>query len=159
MSPTVYVMGGLTVAVAVMYFGWTYQVREVRAQRDAAIATVDLAIGQVNQANAVNEANLAALEAVKADVAAAQAARQKAEADAHKRSVALNNALKRIANAPTSDDGPVAPVLRDQLLDLSGRVLVVEPSNPAANRPNENPSGTPGSAEPIMPTTTPATGP
>jgi hypothetical protein len=159
MSPTVYVMGGLTAAVAVMYFGWTYQIKQARAERDAAIAMVDVSIGQVNQAKAVNEANLAALEAVKADVVAAQAARAKAEADAHKRSVALQSALKRIANAPTSDDGPVAPVLRDQLLDLSGRVLVVEPSNPAPDRANENPSGTAGSAEPVVSTTTPASGP
>jgi hypothetical protein len=159
MNPTIYVMGGLTVAVAVMYGLWTYQIKQARAERDAAIAMVDVSIQQVTQAKAVNEANLAALEAVKADVVAAQAARVKAEADAHKRSVALNNALKRIANAPTSDDGPVAPVLRDQLLDLSGRVLVVEPSNPAPDRANENPSGTPGGAEPIMPITTPASGP
>ena len=159
MNPTVYVMGGLSLAVAVMYGLWTYQIRQARAERDAAIAMVDVSIGQVNQAKAVNEANLAALEAVKSDVVAAQAARQKAEADAHKRSVALNNALKRISNAPTSDDGPVAPVLRDQLLDLSGRVLVVEPSNPAPDRANENPGGAAGGAEPVMPATTPASGP
>jgi hypothetical protein len=150
MNPTVYVMGGLTLAVAVMYGLWTYQIKQARAERDAAIAMVDVSIGQVNQAKAVNEANLAALEAVKADVVAAHAARQKAEADAHKRSVALNNALKRIANAPTSDDGPVAPVLRDQLLDLSGRMLVVAPGDKAADRPNENPGGAAGDPIPVL---------
>jgi hypothetical protein len=151
MNPTVYVMGGLTLAVAVMYGLWTYQIKQARAERDAAVAMVDVSIQQVNQAKAVNEANLAALEAVKASVVAAQAARQKAEADAHKRSVALNNALKRIANAPQTDDGPVAPILRGQLDEL-GRVLVVEPSNPTADRPNENPGGAAGDPVPVLST-------
>jgi hypothetical protein len=152
-------MGGLSLAVAVMYGLWTYQIKQARAERDAAIAMVDVSIGQVAQAKAVNEANLAALEAVKADVVAAQAARQKAEADAHKRSVALNNALKRIANAPVSDDGPVSPILRDQLNELRW-VQPVAPSNPAPDRVNENPGGTPGGlVEPVMPATAPATGP
>jgi hypothetical protein len=151
MNPTVYITGGLTLAVAVMYGLWTYQIKQARAERDAAIAMVDVSIGQVNQAKAVNEANLAALEAVKASVVAAQAARVKAEADAHKRSVALQSALKRIANAPQTDDGPVAPILRGQLDEL-GRLQLVAPSNPAADRPNENPGGTAGDPVPVLST-------
>lgn len=151
MNPTVYVMGGLTVAVAAMWFLWTNQIKQVRAERDAAITMVDVSIGQVNQAKAVNEANLAALEAVKADVVAAQAARVKAEADAHKRSVALQSALKRIANAPASDDGPVAPVLRDQLFDLGGRLQPVAGGDKGPDRPDTNPGGTPANPDIILP--------
>jgi hypothetical protein len=149
MNPTVYVMGGLSLAVAVMYGLWTYQIKQARAERDAAIAMVDVSIGQVNQAKAVNEANLAALEAVKADVVAAQAARVKAEADAHKRSVALQLALKRIANAPASDDAEIAPVLRNSLNSLS-RVQPVAPSNPTPDRVNENSDGTAGDPVPVL---------
>jgi hypothetical protein len=149
MNPTVYVMGGLTLTVAVMWGWWTLDSREKNTRIEAADAMVSVAIRQVDQAKAVNEENLATIATMKANEAAFIAAHAKAEADAHKRDAILQQRLRKAANAPVSDDGPVNRILRDSL-DQLNRVQPVAVPDKAADGPNQDTGGTAGSAEPVV---------
>lgn len=140
-------LAGFAVA-AYMGSGWSGEAERVTAaaialdvqQKELAAAKRDLAT-----AAEINEANLAAILEVKAEAERQAAIAIKAKAAEAKRSADLKTALKRIKNAPKSEDGPIAPVLRRELDDL--RTDGVRPDGggtPAANTAHEDPGGATG---------------
>lgn len=150
MNITGYLTGGLALAVAVVYGLWTYNARIDAAKLEAAQAMLDVATQQIAQAKAANESNVATLTAIQADLARQQAATIKAEAQSRDRAFALSKALKRISDAPKTEDGPVAGVLRDTLDQLR----IVPGSGPTADSNHQGPSpAAPGPAEPAVPAT------
>lgn len=125
--------------------GWSGEAARVAASAaliDVANTKLASAHKDLALAEEINQANLAALAAVKADLERQAAIAAKAQMAERKRAADLKTALKRIHNAPKSDDGPVAPVLRRELDDL--RLNGVRPdgnSDAPANPTNENPIG------------------
>ena len=118
--------------------------RVLAADAMLAVATTKLAAKETELATAaeINAANLAALAAVKADLDRQAIIAAKAQQAERKRAADLKTALKRIHNAPKSDDGPVAPVLRRELDDL--RLDSVRPDGSGdapANPTDQNPIG------------------
>lgn len=139
-------------AAGVAYSGWSGDsARLVAADAILAVAQTDLtgakkdlktAREKLEDAAAINAANLIALDAWKAEVERQTALAAKAQAAERKRAADLQTALKRIKNAPKSEDGPIAPVLRRELDDL--RTDSVRPDGngaPAADPTNQDPSG------------------
>ena len=127
----------LAVAGTVGYFKW--QNGRLSTQLEAAALTIGVQQNQVETAKAVADANIAALEVVKADLARQEIIAAKAKDAERKRTAELNAAKKRIQDAPTTDDGPVAPVLRDAL----DRLRPDGDGTPAPDGAHANPSGTP----------------
>jgi hypothetical protein len=158
MSVTTYLTGGLALVVAALYFMWSLEAKKVE-RRDDELASYkavqelsDKAFAQVQE---TNEAALAAVERLKADVKRQSALAAKYDGIARQRDVALKNALKRISDAPTSEDGPVAPVLQRELDSL--RVVGGEPA--PADGDHEDPSRSlPDLIEPVLPATPAAPG-
>lgn len=133
---------------AYMGSGWSSDSARLLAA-DAMLAGAQKKLDAANRdlatANEINEANIAALAAVKADLERQAAIAARAQAAAQRRDADLKTALKRIKNAPKSEDGPIAPVLRRELDDL--RTDGVRPDGggtPAANTAHEDPGGATG---------------
>lgn len=154
MNLTTYIVGASLALTGIVYGYFTLKNRAAEARLEAAAALIDVQRNQIDQAAVVNDANLKAIEAIKKDLerqAGIAAAAKEAE---RKRTAELNAAKKRIQNVPATDDGPVAPVLRNALDGLQPTV-----GNPPTNSPDANPSGTTAS-EPVgppLPGETPAT--
>lgn len=113
---------------------------------DAMLAVAEKKVADAQRelatANEINEANIAALAAIKEDLERQAAIAARAQAAERKRAADLQTALKRIKNAPKSEDGPIAPVLRRELDDL--RTDSVRPDGngaPPADPTNQDPSG------------------
>ena len=154
MNLTTWIVLACSIAVAgtVGYFKW--QNGRPTTQLEAAALTIGVQQNQVEVAKAVADENIAAVERIRADLKRQEDIAAKAQAAERKRTAELNAAKKRIQNAPTTDDGPVAPVLRNALDGLQPPV-----GNPPPNSPDANPSGTTAS-EPVgppLPGETPAT--
>ena len=150
MNVTAYITGGLALTVAVMYGLWTYQVRTRDAQLEVAKALVSATAAQVVEAKTVNDENAATLAAIRADLARQQEAAAKYQALAATRASSLQQALKRIKDAPLSDDGVVAPVLARELTGL--RVVGPVPSGPAADSVGQDGStADPDLITPVLP--------
>ena len=152
LSKCIAIACALAVAGTVGYFKW--QNGRLSTQLEAAAITIGVQQNQVETAKAVADANIAALDAVKADLARQEIIAAKAKEAERKRTVELNAAKRKIQDAPKTDDGPVAPVLRNALDGLQPPV-----GNPPTNSPDANPSGTTAS-EPVgppLPGETPAT--
>ena len=129
--------------LGIVYSEWTGDATRLTASTALIdVANTKLAAKEAELATAaeINAANLAALAAVKADLDRQAIIAAKAQQAERKRAADLKTALKRIHNAPKSDDGPVAPVLRRELDDL--RLDSVRPDGSGdapANPTNENP--------------------
>lgn len=161
MSLTTYLAGGSILAVALIYGYFTLQNRAKDARLEAAAALIDVQRSQLDQAAVVNDGNLATIAAIKADLKRQADIAAKAQEAATKRAAELATKLKRIQDAPATDDGAVAPVLRNALDGIRADTDSVQPAvgNPPPNGPDANPSGTPAS-EPVgppLPGETPAT--
>lgn len=131
--------------LGVVYSEWTGDAGRLTASVALVdVANTKLAAAKKDLATAeeINQANLAALAAVQADLERQAIIAAKAQQAERKRAADLKTALKRIHNAPKSDDGPVAPVLRRELDDL--RLDSVRPDGSGdapANPTNETPIG------------------
>lgn len=138
MNLTTYLTGGLALAVAVCYGLYAYEAKKVE-RREALIAAHQaveaVAARQIEEAKAMNEGNQAALAALEQEVERQKALAVKAERTARARDASLKQALKRIADAPLSEDGPIAPVLKRELDGLR--------TDPVAGS-----TGSPGSSDP-----------
>jgi hypothetical protein len=146
--------GGSMAALAIVYVLWTKQVNERDAQIDAAATLIDLQQKHLAEEKAINESNVAALKAMDEHLKRQAEIAARAQATAAKKAADLKFVLKRIKNAPKSDDGPVAPVLRRELDDLrSDGVRPVDPasSDAPADAVDAVPSGTPAD-QPVEPT-------
>ncbi len=95
-------------------------VRHELDARAAAEANVAIETQQLDQAQAVNKANAAALAELKAESARELAALAADRAASRQRATRLQTIQKEIADAPPSDDAPLAPVLRRALERLRG---------------------------------------
>ena len=149
-----YLYGGLALTVAVLSGLYWYETKKgerkdaIILTHQAALAMADKAVAQAEQ---VNAENVAAVERLKAQAAASAAAAAKAQTLARSRDAALQQALRRIKNAPSELDGPVAPILRGEL----ERLRVVPGAAPAPDSPDEAPSGAPHDLiAPVLPVTT-----
>lgn len=154
MNLTTYIVGASLALTGIVYGYFTLKHRATTAQLEAATTLIDVQQAQLTAAKNVNDQNMAAIEAIKADLQRQAGIAAAAQAAERKRTVELNAAKKRIQNAPTTDDGPVAPVLRNALDGLQPPV-----GNPPPNSPDANPSGATAS-EPVgppLPGETPAT--
>lgn len=154
MNLTTYIVGASLALTGIVYGYFTLKHRATTAQLEAATTLIDVQQAQLTAAKNVNDQNMAAIEAIKADLQRQAGIAAAAQAAERKRTAELNAAKKRIQNAPTTDDGPVAPVLRNALDGLQPPV-----GNPPTNGPDANPSGTTAS-EPVgppLPGETPAT--
>lgn len=154
MNLTTYIVGASLALTGIVYGYFTLKHRATTAQLEAATTLIDVQQAQLTAAKNVNDQNMAAIEAIKADLQRQAGIAAAAQAAERKRTAELNAAKKRIQNAPTTDDGPVAPVLRNALDGLQPPV-----GNPAPNGPDANPSGATAS-EPVgppLPGETPAT--
>ena len=131
--------------LGVVYSEWTGDAGRLTAA-DAMLAVANTKLTAANKdlagAKETSQANLNAFNAERAArVKEAQVA-AKAQAAERKRAADLKTALKRIHNAPKSDDGAIAPVLRRELDDLrlnGVRPVGDGPSVAPANPTNENP--------------------
>lgn len=104
-----------------MYGLWQWSkhdLRQAKAQVEAADAMIAVANRAVEEAKALNEGNKAAFDAMARDIERWQKIAAKFQAEARKRTVSTTEAMKRISDAPASSDGPVAPVLRIELDSL-----------------------------------------
>lgn len=131
--------------LGIVYSEWTGDAGRLTASValvDVANTKLAAAHKDLAQAEEINQANLAALAAVKADLDRQAIIAAKAQQAERKRAADLKTALKRIHNAPKSEDGPIAPVLRRELDDL--RIDSVRPDGSGdapANPTNETPTG------------------
>lgn len=128
----------LALAVGSMYGLWQWSkhdLKKAQAQVEAADAMIAVATKQVEEAKALNEGNKAAFDAMQRDIERLTKIAAKFQAEARKRTAATTQAMKRIADAPASMDGPVAPILRtelDSLHDAAPNSLrVVQPGGDA----------------------------
>ena len=159
MNLTTYLTAGSLVAVALIYGYFTLKGRATEARLEAAAALIDVQQGQLDQAAVANDGNLKALEAIKADLARQVAVSAKAQAAERKRAADLATKLKRIENAPATDDGAVAPVLRNALDGLRADSVQPAVGDAPPDGADAGPSGAPAS-EPVgppLPAETPAT--
>jgi hypothetical protein len=85
---------------------------DARAEAEARAAVQSQ---QLDQAHAINQANAAALVELKADSQRQMAALAADHAASLLRNTKIQTIQKEIADAPPSDDAPVAPVLRRAL--------------------------------------------
>jgi hypothetical protein len=155
MSLTTYLAAGGLLAVAVVYGLWTWDSRTKSAQIEAATAIIDVQQGQIAQAKLANETNMATLTQIKADLARQASVTAKFETLARDRGFALSKALKRINDAPKSDDGDLAPVLRRELSGLRPD----GDGKPAPDGVDKDPAGSPANpVSPNLPGTTEAPG-
>lgn len=159
MNLTTWIVLACSIAVAgtVGYFKW--QNGRLATQLEAAALTIGVQQNQVEVAKAVADENIAAVERIRADLKRQEDIAAKAQAAERKRTAELNAAKKRIQNAPTDLDGPVAPILRNALDGLRTDSVQPPVGNPPPNSPDANPSGTTAS-EPVgppLPGETPAT--
>ena len=115
MKLTAYLTGALMLACAALYGGWTWQANKLKGTIAAQQTTIAQLNESVIEAKSVNDANIATLAQIKADLARQAEVTAKFEALAAKRGAALKATLKRIEDAPATDDGPVAPVLGREL--------------------------------------------
>lgn len=154
MNLTTYIVGASLLVTGVVYGYFTLKHRATAAQLEAATTLIDVQQAQLTAAKNVNDQNMAAIEAIKADLQRQAGIAAAAQAAERKRTAELNAAKRKIQDAPKTDDGPVAPVLRNALDGLQPPV-----GNPPTNSPDANPSGTTAS-EPVgppLPGETPAT--
>ena len=159
MSLTTYLAGGSILAVALIYGYFTLQNRAKDARLEAAAALIDVQRSQLDQAAVVNDGNLATIAAIKADLKRQADVAAKAQEAATKRAAELATKLKRIQDAPATDDGAVAPVLRNALDGIRADSVHPPVGNPAPNSPDAGATGAPAS-EPVgppLPGETPAT--
>lgn len=134
--------GGLLLVCAALYAWGAVEAARVEAKqqtveaRDATIKsrneTIAKLTGDLTQAKATNEANIAELEGLQADLDRQAEVSLRFEDLARARTAELNEALRRIADAPANDDGPVAPVLARELERLRARYA-------AAHRADQDP--------------------
>lgn len=115
MNLSTYLTAGAFLAVAIIYGAWSWQSKSQKATIAAQQATIQSLNVAVIEAKSVNDANMATLEAIKADLARQAEIATKFEKQARARGAALKATLKRIEDAPATDDGPVAPVLGREL--------------------------------------------
>lgn len=141
MNLTTYLIGALVLAVATFSGLYAYEAKKVE-RREALIAAHQaveaVAARQIDEAKALNEGNQAALEALEQEVERQKGLAVKAERTARARDASLKQALKRIADAPLSEDGPIAPVLKRELDSL--RTDPVAGSTGSPNNPDPDPS-------------------
>lgn len=155
MNLTTYVAGSAVLIIACLWGGWTWQAKKLKGQLATANTTIASLNDAVIEAKGVNEANMATLEQIKADLARQAQVAAKFETLAAKRGAALKATLKRIEDAPATDDGPVAPVLSRELHGLR----VPGNGEPPADRHHEDSTGAvPDLAEPTVPGPTAAPG-
>ena len=144
----------LALAVASMYGLWQWSkhdLRQAEARLEAADALIAVANKEVADAKAVNEGNQAAFDASQRRIESLTAIVAKYQAEARKRTATNTQAMKRIADAPASSDGPVAPILRIELDSLR----VVQPGGDApANGADQD--GDASTATPDQPDVPPA---
>lgn len=154
MNLSTYLIGGAFLAVAITYGAWTWQAKDYRAKLAARDVTIAALNDAVIEAKGVNDANMATLAAIKADLARQAEIATKFEKQARARGAELKATLKRIEDAPATDDGPIAPVLGRELERLRNDGAGVAP----ADRDHQDPAGAlPDLGEPRVPT--PATAP
>lgn len=115
MNLSTYLTAGAFLAVAIIYGAWSWQSQGQNATIAAQQATIASLNEAVIEAEGVNDANIATLAAIKEDLARQEKVAAKYEALANKRGAALKATLKRIEDAPLTDDGPIAPVLGREL--------------------------------------------
>ena len=154
MNLTTYIVGASLALTGIVYGYFTLKHRATTAQLEAATTLIDVQQAQLTAAKNVNDQNMAAIEAIKADLQRQAGIAAAAQAAERKRTAELNAAKRKIQDAPKTDDGPVAPVLRNALDGLQPPV-----GNPPPNSPDANPSGTTASEPlgPPLPGETPAT--
>lgn len=159
MNLSTYITGGLALVCAGLYFMWSIEAKKVERRDDliaAHQAVEQMAAKAVTSAQAAAKESAAALESVKADLDRQAQTAAKFETIARNRDKALRDALKRIANAPSTEDGPVAPVLARELEQLR---VVAGPAGPATSPDSDrgDPSGAlPDLDRPDMPAAPPA---
>lgn len=154
MNLTTYIVGASLALTGIVYGYFTLKDRAKDAQLEASVLLAKAWEKEFAGAKATADANVAAVARLKADLARQEAIKAKELMAERKRAADLKTALKRIQDAPKTDDGPVAPVLRNALDGLQPPV-----GNPPTNGPDANPSGTTAS-EPVgppLPGETPAT--
>lgn len=137
MKLTAYITGALMLALAGTSVAWTWQAKDYRAKLAARDVTIAALNDAVIEAKSVNDANMATLEAIKADLARQAEIATKFEKQARARGAALKATLKRIEDAPATDDGPVAPVLGRELERLRNDGA----GQPATDRDHQDPAG------------------
>lgn len=149
-----YLVAGSLAAVALVYGYFTLSGRAKDARLEAAAITIDVQQAQITAAKNVNDQNVAAIEAIKEDLRRQAKVAADAKDAERKRTAELNAAKRKIQDAPKTDDGPVAPVLRNALDGLRSDV-----GDAPTNSADANPSGATAS-EPVgppLPAETPAT--
>ena len=118
MSFHVYSYGALALVCAGLY-AWALiegkTVESVRAKLETKQAELQQAKQDLAAAVQVNTDNLTKIGILKADLQAQSDLAVKYDALARSRADKLNAAMKEIADAPDTDDGPVAPVLAREL--------------------------------------------
>ena len=131
--------------LGVVYSEWTGDAGRLTASTaliDVANTKLAAAKAELATAAEINAANIAAINAMQADLERQAVIAARAQQAERKRAADLKTALKRIHNAPKSDDGAIAPVLRRELDDLrlnGVRPVGDGPSVAPANPTNENP--------------------
>lgn len=111
MNLTAIIGGGLSlVAVVAAGFAWLQTTR-----LDAANATIKRQRDDLVEAVAVNAQNIKAFDDLKKEVGRVSGIEAKYDDLRRKSGAARSKKLQEIENAPAKDDGPLAPVLRDQL--------------------------------------------
>jgi hypothetical protein len=145
----------LALAVGSLYGLWQWSkhdLRQAKAQIEAADAMIAVATKQVEEAKALNEGNKAAFDAMQREIERQKKIAAKFQADARKRTVSNTEAMKRISDAPATSDGPVAPVLRIELDSL--RVVQPGGDTPANGVDQDGDASTAAPVEPDVPAET-----
>lgn len=158
MNLTTCITGVLATVLAAVYFLYQVEAKKVE-RRDALIAAHQavekMTAVQIQQDKIDNDANVAENQRLRDELARQQAIAVKAERARRALDFSTKQALKRIANAPTTDDGPVAPVLRTELDSLRAPAVDGQPGT--ADSPNAGGIGHPDdTADPGMPPAPPA---
>lgn len=131
MSMAVNIARAALAAAAVIAGVQEYRVSTRDTQIEAAATLSKVWEQKFAIAQGIADENAAAVERIRADIERQDIVKAKAVAAERKRADALATKLKRIQNAPKSDDGPIAPVLRNALDGLRSDGDGVSPADPA----------------------------
>ena len=155
MSLTTYMTGGLALALAVCVFFWRMDAKRHSDVVAAHVAFEAVATKQLKDAETVTDENFNTVSKLLKDIERQKELTAKAERAAHQRDATLKQALKRIQDAPLSDDGDIAPVLARELRGLRTDDVADRPG--PADGADQGAAGHPDdTAQPDVPAAPPA---
>lgn len=136
MSPSTYIGGTLAlVAVVAGGFGWiqTNRLATLDAKLKAKDATITRQASDIVRAQSVNVQNVNAYNALKVEYDRREGVEEKYEKLQSDRAAKTARNVQEIRNAPPAYDGPLAPILRQQLERMRAGEAGADFDNPAPN--------------------------